>query len=370
MEIQYQRNLKNSYMIVIEKNPVLNMDGQLAEKMLSGAGVDGLLKYVTMEHEGQMTFWYNITGYQNLKDIISLGGLDSGLIKSIFKSLMSVADRLINYYLREEHILLGMDQIYMDSAATKVWFTYAPMEENGLADSVFKLLEQMLPFINHDDKEAVKLGYGLYEACKGKNSDIWKAFEAMLSDSGGRSDAKSRELSRAKKLDMLEKPQIVAEEYNYAKDTSIIGKLKSFFTEDIFTKEKEINVEEIKEVEKEEAELEVENDNRWATENIGTDGAIAGCLKYEGNGRQEDMFVDKDVYLIGCHNPKANGNIKAASVSRNHARVTREGDKYYIEDLNSRNGTFLNGDLLTYRQRFLLSPGDSVRFAAETYRFY
>ena len=34
MNIQYQRNLKNSYMVVIEPGQPLNLDGQLAEKMM------------------------------------------------------------------------------------------------------------------------------------------------------------------------------------------------------------------------------------------------------------------------------------------------------------------------------------------------
>lgn len=366
MEVQYHRNLKNSYMVIVENEAVLNIDGQLAEKMLSGNGVEGLLKYVTMEHEGKMTFWYNITGYQTLSDVIALSGLDGELIRNIFKKLMSLVDRLINYYLREEHIVLGIEQIYIDQPGERVLFTYAPMEENGLADSISKLLEQLLPFINHDNKEAVKLGYGLYEASKSRSTDIWKAFENLLLDE----KKIDGEEARSRKLDMLDKPQIVAEEYNYAKETSIIGKLKSFFTEDIFTREKEIQIEDILVEEEALPEQVEEGDNRWVTESIGVDGAIAGCFKYEGNGRLEDIFVDKDVFLIGCHNPKADGQIAAPSVSRNHAKVTKEGDNYYIEDLNSKNGTFLNGELLPYKQRLLLSPGDSIRFAAETYRFY
>lgn len=49
MNIQYQRNLKNSYMVVIEPKQPLNMDGQLAEKMMQRQKIAGLLSWVTME---------------------------------------------------------------------------------------------------------------------------------------------------------------------------------------------------------------------------------------------------------------------------------------------------------------------------------
>ena len=49
MEIEYQRNLKNSYMVLIEEESRLNLDGQLAEKMLARNRIAGLLDYVSME---------------------------------------------------------------------------------------------------------------------------------------------------------------------------------------------------------------------------------------------------------------------------------------------------------------------------------
>ena len=54
MEIEYQRNLKNSYMVLIEEESRLNLDGQLAEKMLARNRIAGLLDYVSMEYQGKM----------------------------------------------------------------------------------------------------------------------------------------------------------------------------------------------------------------------------------------------------------------------------------------------------------------------------
>ena len=47
-------------------------------------------------------------------------------------------------------------------------------------------------------------------------------------------------------------------------------------------------------------------------------------------------------------------------VSTVHARVFRRGDELFVEDLGSRNGTFLNGDQLTTSTR--LRRGDRVQF--------
>ena len=47
-------------------------------------------------------------------------------------------------------------------------------------------------------------------------------------------------------------------------------------------------------------------------------------------------------------------------VSREHARILLENDGYYVEDLKSRNGTFLNGRQIT--EKTLLREGDLLRF--------
>ena len=51
--------------------------------------------------------------------------------------------------------------------------------------------------------------------------------------------------------------------------------------------------------------------------------------------------------------------IDAVSVSRRHARILRQAEGLYLEDLGSSNGTFLNGERLS--QPALLSPDDQIR---------
>ena len=45
------------------------------------------------------------------------------------------------------------------------------------------------------------------------------------------------------------------------------------------------------------------------------------------------------------------------AISRHHARITRENDGWVIEDLDSSNGTFLNGEMINAAK---LRHGDTV----------
>jgi hypothetical protein len=59
--------------------------------------------------------------------------------------------------------------------------------------------------------------------------------------------------------------------------------------------------------------------------------------------------------------------IDSPLVSREHARLTHEGDQWLIEDLGSTNGTFVNNQRV--QERVALKKGDRLAIASFVYRF-
>ena len=53
--------------------------------------------------------------------------------------------------------------------------------------------------------------------------------------------------------------------------------------------------------------------------------------------------------------------LEEASVSRIHARITNVDGKYYLEDLNSTNGTFRNGLRMQPYEKKMLEEGDEIK---------
>jgi len=51
-----------------------------------------------------------------------------------------------------------------------------------------------------------------------------------------------------------------------------------------------------------------------------------------------------------------------AGVSRRHARFVQEKDSWFLEDLGSTNGTYLNGERISPNQKMVVKKGDKVRF--------
>ncbi|MEZ6317717.1 MAG: FHA domain-containing protein [Phycisphaerales bacterium] len=55
------------------------------------------------------------------------------------------------------------------------------------------------------------------------------------------------------------------------------------------------------------------------------------------------------------------------TISRRHAELTPDGDTWYIRDLESQNGTYVNG--VNIRQRIKLQPGDQIRVGSTVFVF-
>lgn len=82
------------------------------------------------------------------------------------------------------------------------------------------------------------------------------------------------------------------------------------------------------------------------------------CIEFRTGARTgERIHLAKKRLVIGRH-PDCDIVVDASSVSRQHAAISVDGDVVFLEDLRSRNGTMVNGRLVTGRQR--LAEGDEV----------
>lgn len=84
--------------------------------------------------------------------------------------------------------------------------------------------------------------------------------------------------------------------------------------------------------------------------------------------RQQSILVDKDSFKLGKNAAAVDYQIlNNTSVSRIHAAIHRRNGEFFIEDLESTNGTYINDERL-YGEK-PLRDGDCIRLADETFIF-
>ena len=80
----------------------------------------------------------------------------------------------------------------------------------------------------------------------------------------------------------------------------------------------------------------------------------------DGFGKGQRWELGKETIIIGRHQ-SCDIILSDRRVSRFHARITRQGRQYVLEDLGSKNGTFVNGEAL--QGPWILKDGDEISIA-------
>ncbi|MFV9503809.1 MAG: FHA domain-containing protein [Oscillochloridaceae bacterium umkhey_bin13] len=102
---------------------------------------------------------------------------------------------------------------------------------------------------------------------------------------------------------------------------------------------------------------------------LSTDGLTLRLILPECN---EAIEISDGEYLVGRptnsadHTPLVDltpCHALELGVSRRHALIKRQGERFVVQDLMSANGTFVNGLRLPPNQAIPIAPGDELRFS-------
>ena len=378
MEIEYRRTWNQSVMLITghveEENYEL--------KMLKHNTVAGLLPVEEIQETGDFRFCYDITGKKSLECYLENNALNPVMIKKILENLIHLCREMERYLLKEEKLLLKEDMIFMDSREEQFYFCYYPDKEGELREEFGKLIEEMLPQLDHENREETEKVYAIYEKTREENysllnlqelffkeeengGEVWKEYE-IAGDETEAADLTVTNPQNSQKMDRISsiKKQML----------QILEKGISWLYRDkLNRKKKEFSMPEIPlpAIRKKQMPQKIypqELDKNPLSEY--TEKAITGArLMYLGGGEERDFVINKDVFLIGTDALAVDGILKSRAAGEIQAKITKEEDIYYIEDMNSANGTLVNGEILIYKEVRRLKEGDRITFADISYRF-
>ncbi|URZ07806.1 DUF6382 domain-containing protein [Clostridium felsineum] len=86
-------------------------------------------------------------------------------------------------------------------------------------------------------------------------------------------------------------------------------------------------------------------------------------------GTVERIFINKDCFKIGRVSGQVDYISDNKAVGKIHAEIRKQGEKYYLIDLNSKNGTFVNGRKINSDELYEIRNGDTIIFANSEFTF-
>ena len=94
-----------------------------------------------------------------------------------------------------------------------------------------------------------------------------------------------------------------------------------------------------------------------------------GNFSQPGTRELATIYLQEELTVIGKMETAADAVIDLPTVSRIHAKIRKQDGEYYLTDLNSRNGTSVNGKMIKSSEEYCLQDQDEVDFAQARYVF-
>ena len=123
--------------------------------------------------------------------------------------------------------------------------------------------------------------------------------------------------------------------------------------------------------------MRIRNAENVDNEDISATCLLNACPKAESmpvlRAMDKNNYIDIPVtsypFFIGKLKKNVDFYLNSDTVSRYHAKITKEGESLFLTDLNSTNGTFINDEQLFTYQKKEINYGDVISFADIKYQF-
>ena len=356
--------------------------------ILTRGGIRRLLSCSLRYINGEAYLYYDITSKQNVGQHYAKQAITREWVKDFFWSYEQATQEMGRFLLDEKNILVYPDQIFEDLSSHRFFFLYLPYNEEGTG--MKNLLEFIMEHMDYNDTELVECVYYIYEQYE-KYGDVYLQ-EQIFADVSMLDEGKTVETDPILPEDNMVQEdsieQAEAERYQLRNDspeelrttkTEEEGKRGFFSRMGLKRKSKEEQKNRYRNaiLAKMEGRSVAEEDDYTGLEDFEDETDEGEYSKtiyieqkpeeemvrrlYTPDGRVVIKFL-QDVCVIGKYKEEADLVLEDSTISRLHARISKEGDRMYLEDLNSTNGTFKNGLRMQPYEKRRLEEGDEVRF--------
>ena len=404
VNISFKKNLSKSYMVVEKVRAFSEQDFMV--KMLFRNRIPQLLPAESENLNGQINMLYDISSRQALFKLFETGKMKFGQVRNLVFSLRFLLRTLEEYLLDENNIILKKECIFTDPAGENYEFCYYPYYNGNLALELRELFEVLFSLIDYEDEKAVRLVQEVHKEAQRDNFTIdtlLSAYERASENGLCVVEKPDPEGTSRPLLPEPKDPFPSGETEDYEDDATFLERAKYYLKgknpldvlEDINSGgflEKIRRCGKAPEVPKaldaaslplpvkpafEYIMLNEEQDGELAEESSylrspsgfpgpNETGDLQRWLEGRKSQRGTEFVIDHFPLTIG----KAEGSdvrLTASKVSLLHARLHEEKGHLFLEDLNSENGTYLNGMPLSAYRKHPIKEGDILRFAREEF---
>ena len=456
MRAEYKRDMNHNYLILYGEDEI-NTDSYQV-RMLVGNVIPSLLKCRIQGMDGRFLVYFDITSKQALSVLYEEKKMGVEDLRLIFGGFVKAMEDAAEYLMNPGQFIISPEYIYTDIEKQEIYFCMMPGYEKDIKEQFQFLTEYILPKIDHQDQDAVILGYGVYKRAmedsfhlehikeelyktQGQQGTTTTKAEQMKTESEQRQESEDfnleeegfweneeinqefvRDGEKSKRLSLPQKTGVIVlaaillcgiaaitlmgylpyletgtilgiiivlvacvmlfvyvskikkkpgalrqgREEERDKPKGITGKVPTDQTDQSQNTIKSV----VKSTNKPVAKSSQLHADYGETVVLSA-GAVSGpaSLVSKEPGELATIYINEDLTVIGKLETACDAVISLPTVSRIHAKIRKKEENYFLSDMNSRNGTSVNGRLLRPDEEYQLEPEDEVDFAQARYIF-
>ena len=464
----------NSYNYMMIESPEKPGEESYQIKMLLKNTVSKFLPISLKSINNIQSYCYDISSKQPLSRMYEGNNITYEDVINIAMHISRISNVVNEYLLELDCVVLNARLMYMNISDKALYFTYYPYEEKEFGESLRQLFEFILEHLDHNDKKAVMLTYGIYQKILQNDYNVKNLIENVIEDDEKEShedhedykdhkDHKDHEghyslniqnmnsCSINSSKENLENRHIiesvmpeVIEDEKEIRNTNIsnafmavkaafvvimiftafnvilpryrvvkIGlvpaiiiitliliaykladifyeKNRVFFTKIVPNKEEieySVPAEKIEDsrqslykgvTDKLKTQTQIKTQTEYACTQLLSDylkettlSISCRLLAQDELSNEKEITIRENPFIIGSYASKCNFAFSNQLISRMHLRITKEkcSEVHFVEDLNSTNGTYVNGNKIEPNQKVQIKDGDILKIAVIQYRF-
>ena len=359
MKAEFRRRLNANY-LVIDNEKTVDSDN-FEFKMILKNSIPGLLKVNSEMINDDLFILYDISSKCTLEQLIEQKKFDMDLIEAFTASLRLCLNSLDRFMLDPSKLILTEKMIYADIQTLKCSFCYDPFYDGNVREDMKGLFDAIIAGIDYANSSLVKMVYDMHKAVNTDNFNILDMIntaenhinneEAVFDDIFGL----CMDTDEEREDPYIEEEQIFSGDHN----ETFFSQFKKYFKKNTF-----------KQIVSDLDEGTIMENIRNSHEDTKLSAGYAeGPAAFKGTDNKADIVMDKFPFVIGKLKDNADVILHEPAVSRMHARIHEQNGSYFIEDLNSTNGTYVNGIKVRPYVKERLKSGDVVHFADQKYCF-
>ena len=382
-DILYKRELNHNYMVI--KSQGGDLAARYEYRMMTGNRIGKLLPCSQRQLDGEVWLYYDISSLQPIKRLYESKKLDVHELGRIVHAFADIQEDLSEYLMDEQGLLLDTDTLFADIETEELYFCYDP-GHHGAGCGYAKLADFFLENVDHGQEPAVNAAYQFYKMSK-SDYFVLSSFLPFLEKEQSRAAPRTDPSGWAGRVTdwdrVLPESAVSREPVKEPVPAGESGRKKRRFPQ-LFTRKRSPKKKnaaapssggreewprQVWDSYVEQSGLMGNGETVYFADLDSSSRGLRGtpCLREEGGNR---VFpLEPLPVTVGKLKGKAGILLTDSSVSRLHARFESSDSGLCIRDLNSRNGTLVNGRKLSPDETAELAEGDLLQFGRERFRY-